>query len=125
MNDLTENLSKALHDIWSNWYIYQRDNSTDENIKRWNYQSMTDYNDLSEEDKEKDRKIVREKLLSIIEENDKLKNQNIRLRDIIKTCMRYLDNQSVIDAWADNIKMDINDSMSDLGMEEIKSFKHY
>lgn len=69
MNDLTENLSKALHDIWSNWYIYQRDNSTDENIKRWNYQSMTDYNDLSEEDKEKDRKIVREKLLSIIEGN--------------------------------------------------------
>lgn len=50
MNDLTENLSKALHDIWSNWYIYQRDNSTDENIKRWNYQSMTDYNDLSEEE---------------------------------------------------------------------------
>ena len=53
-------------------------------------------------------------------ENAKLKNQNKRLREIIEVCQRYFDNQRVTDAWADNIKMDIDDSMGDLGMEEIK-----
>lgn len=120
MNDLNEKLSNKLHKIWSNWYKYQRDNSTRDNISRWEIQSNTDYSNLSEEDKEKDRKIVKEFFSDIVEENIKLKNQNKRLREIIKICMRYLDNQSVTDAWADNIKMDINDEMGDLGMEEIK-----
>lgn len=50
----------------------------------------------------------------------KLKNQNKRLREIIEVCQRYFDNQRVTDAWADNIKMDIDDTMGDLGMDELK-----
>lgn len=53
------------------------------------------------------------------EENAKLKKQNIRLRGFIKTCLIYIDNQSVTDAWASNIKMDIMDAMGDLDMENI------
>lgn len=54
-----ESVASIMHDIWSNWYIYQRDNSTPENIERWNKQSVTPYSELSEEDKEKDRKQAR------------------------------------------------------------------
>ena len=54
-----ENYAENMHKIWSNWYTHQRDNSTPENIERWNNQSKTDYQDLSEEDKEKDRDIIR------------------------------------------------------------------
>lgn len=60
-----------------------------------------------------------EKLIKIKRENSRLKSQNKRLRDIIETCLRYLDNQRVTDAWADNLKMDIDDVMGDLGMEKI------
>jgi len=54
-----EDDAKRIHQIWSNWYKYQRDNSTPENIERWNKQSETEYKDLSEEDKEKDRDIIK------------------------------------------------------------------
>lgn len=57
--------------------------------------------------------------LPSLETITKLKNQNKRLREIIEVCQRYFDNQRVTDAWADNIKMDIDDVMGDYGMEEI------
>lgn len=52
-------------------------------------------------------------------ENKRLKNQNKRLREIIEVCQKYFDNQRVTDAWANNIKMDIDDVMGDDGMEKI------
>lgn len=61
-----------------------------------------------------------EEFTSMCNENEKLKKQNKRLREIIEVCQRYFDNQRVTDAWADNIKMDIDDTMGDLGMDELK-----
>lgn len=60
LEDVVEILSSELHDIWSNWFTYQRDCWTKPNMARWDKQSSTEYKDLSEEDKEKDRKIARE-----------------------------------------------------------------
>ena len=54
-----EIIAEFLHNIWANWYAHQRDNSTEENILRWEMQSKTLYKDLTEEDKEKDRKLAR------------------------------------------------------------------
>lgn len=54
-----EIIAEFLHNIWANWYAHQRDNSTEENILRWEMQSKTLYEDLAEEDKEKDRKLAR------------------------------------------------------------------
>lgn len=62
---IIELLSSRIHDIWSNWYIYQRDNSTRENIVRWDNLSTLNYDSLTEEDKEKDRKIVKKLLIDI------------------------------------------------------------
>ena len=56
----TEFVAMILHNLRSKWYIYQRDNSTKENIERREKQCITPYKELSEEDKEKDRKIARD-----------------------------------------------------------------
>lgn len=56
---IIEKLSKEMHMIWTNWYLHQKNHSTPENIERWNLQTITPYECLSEEDKEKDRRIIR------------------------------------------------------------------
>lgn len=56
-------LAEKLHVIWSRWYIHMRDNIDNDNFSKrhqWDYQSSTSFCDLSEEDKEKDRKIAKE-----------------------------------------------------------------
>ena len=63
--DLMEKLAKKVHEIWTEWYIHQRDNATAKNIKRWERQASQNYDDLSDIDKEKDRKIVRRVLQEI------------------------------------------------------------
>jgi hypothetical protein len=57
---LVEKISEYMHDTWSNWYKFQRDYSFEEQVARREKQSETKYKDLSEEDKEKDRKFARE-----------------------------------------------------------------
>lgn len=60
---MVEKLAEYLHELWSGWYKRQRDYSHDTNrISVREKQSQTPYKDLSEEDKEKDRKIARETL---------------------------------------------------------------
>lgn len=54
-----EIIADFLHEIWSKWYTHQRDNSTKENVSRWEKQSQTNYWDLSYEDKEKDLVLAR------------------------------------------------------------------
>lgn len=44
---------------WKSWMLYASKNLTDENVTRWTRQIDTDYADLSEEEKEKDRKYAR------------------------------------------------------------------
>jgi len=65
-----ELLSAFLHMLWAGWYIHQRDNSTPENIARWDRQAKTEYKDLSEEDKEKDRKLARKYLAQINQQGE-------------------------------------------------------
>lgn len=54
-----EKLAAAEHERWTKWYLWQRDHSTPENIERWNRQAATKYADLSETEKELDRKEAR------------------------------------------------------------------
>lgn len=67
---LLEECAAEEHERWARWYRWQRDNSTPENIARWNRQAETPYVDLSEQEKESDRREVRTKfgkLFDIIE----------------------------------------------------------
>lgn len=61
-----ELLSSRIHTIWSNWFLHQRDLSTEDNLARWNKQAHTRYEDLSDADKEKDRKIVKNLLFEVL-----------------------------------------------------------
>ena len=54
-----EELASLEHDRWSRWHLYARANWTPENVERWDRQARTKYQDLSEREKESDRKEVR------------------------------------------------------------------
>jgi hypothetical protein len=54
-----EALASIEHDRWARWHIYAKNNWTPENIIRWDRQAETKYQDLTEEEKEKDRQEVR------------------------------------------------------------------
>lgn len=57
--DLIERLSDLEHMQWIHWTRYFLENDTIENKLRWNKQALKIYSQLSEEDKEKDRKFAR------------------------------------------------------------------
>ena len=63
---ILEELSDLEHKQWSHWTKYMLDNLTDENIDTWKKQIKTDYEDLSEKEKDSDREWAR-KVLKIVE----------------------------------------------------------
>ena len=60
----TEELSARIHQIWARWFLHYSKNATQENMRRWTRLAHTDYNDLPEEEKQKDREILKEILAS-------------------------------------------------------------
>jgi len=66
---MEEKLAEYMHEVWSWRYRRQRDYSHDVNrVSTREKQQATPYKDLSEEDKEKDRKFARE-ILDIVNSN--------------------------------------------------------
>ncbi len=65
---MIERLAKLEHEQWAHWTRYMLDNLTDENIARWRRQIETPYAELSEEEKESDRKWAR-KVIEIVARN--------------------------------------------------------
>lgn len=57
-----ELLAERIHEIWSRWFLHYSKNATPQNMRRWTRLAKTPYNKLPEEEKEKDRKILRELL---------------------------------------------------------------
>ena len=53
--EIIEKLAAHEHEQWAHWTRYMLDNLTEENIARWRQQIETDYQDLSESEKESDR----------------------------------------------------------------------
>jgi hypothetical protein len=56
--DLIEKLAAIEHERWSGWYVWERENRTLENEARWNTQAITPYANLSEKEKDSDRREV-------------------------------------------------------------------
>ena len=80
-----DELAAIQHEIWSKWMVWLFSCCVDERVtppevgcdviptykkRRWSRQMYTDYADLSEDEKESDRKVVREFLLKQKEENE-------------------------------------------------------
>ena len=60
-----EELAELEHIQWAHWTRYMLNNLTPENIERWKRQIDTPYEELSEEEKNSDRKWAR-KVLGIV-----------------------------------------------------------
>lgn len=58
-SDIIERLAAHEHEQWAHWTRYMLDNLTEKNIARWRQQIETDYQDLSESEKESDREWAR------------------------------------------------------------------
>lgn len=55
-NDLLEKLAELEHKQWAYWTKYFLSNLSEENILKWKKQIETKYEDLSEKEKDSDRK---------------------------------------------------------------------
>lgn len=53
---MRERAAALEHEQWAHWAAYMLDNLTPENIERWRRQIKTPYSELSENEKESDRK---------------------------------------------------------------------
>jgi len=58
-DNLLEAIAKIEHEQWSHWVKYMLDNLTPENIERWKKQIQTEYENLTEKEKESDREWAR------------------------------------------------------------------
>ncbi len=70
--DLVERLADWDHRAWAGWTRYLLDNYTPENVARWERQTVTPYADLSEREKDSDRKEAREILAVIRDEGSSI-----------------------------------------------------
>ena len=59
MSEILELVAAEMHEIWANWTEYMLDNLTEENIDRWKQQIKTHYSDLSESEKDADRRVAK------------------------------------------------------------------
>lgn len=62
---LLELLADLEHEQWTHWMRYMLYNLTPENIERWKRQSETNYDALTEKEKESDREWAR-KVLDLV-----------------------------------------------------------
>lgn len=81
--NLIEKMSELEHEQWIHWTRHFTNNLNYENIKRWKKQTKIKYNDLSEKDKDKDRKFA--KKVSELLIKDFLEKLKLKIIDFSKT----------------------------------------
>jgi hypothetical protein len=79
---MIEDLAELEHQQWCHWTKYFLDSMENgfSDFDKWRKQSKTKYKDLSEEDKEKDRKWAR-KVLSVMYESARKEAEKIKQKD--------------------------------------------
>jgi len=82
-DNIREQLADYAHDAWSGWMRYLFDNWNQTNIDRWRRQMTTPYAELSEKEKESDRKEA-DRIMEIVNKELKLEQEELdELRDRI------------------------------------------
>lgn len=88
---LLERLSDLEHQQWAHWTKYMLDNMTDENIARWKKQIDTEYENLSDKEKESDREWAR-KVMNIMDEfKDNSDDEVVKLLKEVKNKLEDMD----------------------------------
>lgn len=68
-DELIDRLADLEHEQWAHWTTYMMAHMTEANTSRWKVQAQKPYSQLSETDKEKDRKWAR-KVLEVLTDGD-------------------------------------------------------
>lgn len=66
--ELREQFAELEHRQWAHWYKYMRDNMDDDNLERWDRQADTPYSELTEKEKDSDRKWA-DQVLQVIDKH--------------------------------------------------------
>lgn len=77
MDEIVEKLAAIEHDRWAAWHRYASVNWTPENLTRWDRQMKTPYAELSEHEKESDRKEVMRYWPLILAEREKVRAETL------------------------------------------------
>ncbi len=75
LKELIEKLADLEHQQWSHWTRYFLDNLNPTNKCKWVFQLETPYSELSEKEKESDRKWARKVLEIVSESLDKIQTK--------------------------------------------------
>jgi len=85
--DFIEELAELEHKQWTHWTLYFLENQSDENRERWKVQSFTDYENLTEKEKDSDRiwakqvlKLIKKKWIPLEELREVIKE--LKFKDI-------------------------------------------
>lgn len=80
------------HERWSKWHIYMRDKPA-EWMPRWNRQAETPYAELSEKEKESDRKEVRTYLPLLLSALDRVRDETLEEvgKEILPKIQKFID----------------------------------
>jgi len=73
--NLLERLASLEHEQWAHWTRYMLNNLNKENIQRWRRQIETPYDQLSEDEKESDRRWAR-RVIALLKEVDVIKRHD-------------------------------------------------
>ena len=113
-----ERLSELEHIQWAYWTEYMLDNMTPENIDRWRIQIKTAYKDLSEKEKDSDRKwsdlVLKEIGTDSIPETQRQVIDRV-LDDLDKRCKEQTNwaydqwTLKKMSDWIEEIRKDVND----------------
>ena len=82
------------HQRWARWEIWQENHTTPENLKRWRKQAKTPYSELSEVEKESDRKETRNYLpliRQLLTQRDKMWQERIKAIELLNKLSKKIE----------------------------------
>lgn len=103
IDEVLEELADLEHKQWSHWFKYMRDNVFTVNMERWGIQANTPYSELSEKEKDSDRKWAK-KVLNIF--NKKLQEVEQRKVEEIR---EKIEDMAIWITDAESVRPEIRD----------------
>jgi|GEM_PF-1831995 len=99
-DNLMEELAALEHERWSRWHKHAVANWTSENIARWNRQAETPYEQLSEREKESDRKEVAPYWKLLAEQKAKIEELE---ENLDQERQKYANAKNVIESYSNGL----------------------
>lgn len=106
-NELIERLAEAMHSIWASWMQWMFEHGGrkrsgvwvmfPDKLMRWQGQANTPYGDLSEQEKESDRRVARQHLPCLIAAIEQSRKQHAELLEAAKGMVTFAVPSALVD----------------------------